>query len=159
MLQETLNIAQSLNSDDKPFKYSIDGNKIIGEWKYLDAKWIGIFGNTDVDKQYKLTVTLDESNKSYKVDENFSTKEKSLGFNPLTGKISFGTSQSGFKGKMINRSLGFGIGVANQPQNETSFGAPTVKYDFSNSTIKDPVLELLKKQGWKKTGLFSNLFK
>ena len=157
-LSETLSKVESLNNEERPFKYSVSGNQIIGNWKYLDAKWIAAFEVADVDKEYTLTVTLFESSSTFKIDETYNSNETSVSFNPKSGRLSAGKSMNLFKGKSASKKMGFSIGIPNQPQNETSLGGPTVKYNFQTSEIKKPIIDFLEKQGWRKQGFWKQLF-
>jgi hypothetical protein len=60
---------------------------------------------------------------------------------------------------MIGKEMGFGLGKARQPQNETSAGGPTFQYNFDTATIKKPLFDFLAQTGWNaKKGFFSKLF-
>ncbi|HSX05710.1 MAG TPA: hypothetical protein VLF69_04535 [Candidatus Saccharimonadales bacterium] len=159
-LEQTLTAVDSLNKPDQPFQYRVEDNQIIGEWKYLDATWAAPLAAGNVDKEFRVTVSFDESNHSFISKDHQSQSKSKISFNPLTGQISFGKSMGGFSGHMVGKEIGFGLGQAKQPQNQTPVGGPTYQYKFDTSEIKEPLFNFLAQTGWQKgkTSLLGKLF-
>ncbi len=158
-LSQTLAAVETLNKPDQPFSYRTEGNQIIGEWKYLDAKWAAPLAAGNIDKEYRVTVTFDEAAHTFSLQDHSSQSKSGLSFDPSDGGISFGKSFDSFQGHKIGKEAGFGIGHANQPQNRTSVGGPTYQYKFDTAEIKEPLVNFLTQTGWKrKKGLFGKLF-
>ena len=158
-LEQIISAINQLNLPERPFSYSVQGNKIVAEWKYLDAIWAAPLAANNVEKTFKLVVTLDELTHTYTSQDTQTSK--SSGFSLLTnGTISFGGEMGGFKGHKIGKEMGFGLGHAKQPQSSVSIGGMTYSYSFDTSEIKKPLFELLEKSGWtkKKNGFLGGLF-
>ncbi len=159
-LQQTLEAVDTLNKPDQPFQYRVDGGQIIGEWKYLDATWAAPLAAGNADKEFRVTVSFDEPSHSFTSQDHQSQSKTKISFNPLTGQVSFGKSTEGFSGHMIGKEMGFGLGQANQPQNQTAVGGPTYQYKFATSEIKEPLFNFLAQAGWQKgkTSFIGKLF-
>lgn len=159
-LQQTLTAVDSLNKPDQPFSYRVEGNQIIGEWKYLDATWAAPLAAGNVDKEFRVTVSFDEPSHTFTSKDHQSQSGSKVSFNPLTGQISFGKSSESFSGHMIGKEMGFGLGHANQPQNQSSVDGPTYQWKFATSELKEPLFNFLAQYGWQKgkTNLIGKLF-
>lgn len=159
-LQQTLAAVGTLNRPEQPFSYRTEGNQIIGEWKYLDALWAAPLAAGNVDKDFRVTISFNETNHTYTSKDRQSQSKSGVSFNPLTGQVSFGKSSESFRGHMIGKEMGFGLGHAKQPQNQTSVGGPTYQYKFATSEIKEPLFNFLEQYGWQKgrSGIISKLF-
>ena len=160
-LTQTLEaINTNLNGADRPFQYRVEANQVIGEWKYLDAQWVGFFAAGNEQKEFKTVVTLDEATHTYTQRDIASQSESKISFNPMDGKLSFGKTASGSMGSMITKEFGFGIGAEKQEQNQTSLGGPTYKYSFNSSQLKQPLADYLQQLGWQpaKQGLLKRIF-
>lgn len=159
-LQQTLAAVETLNKPAQPFSYRVEGNQIIGEWKYLDATWAAPLAAGNVDKDFQITISLDEASHTYTSKDRQSQSKSGVSFNPLTGRTSFGKSSESFSGHMIGKEMSFGLGHANQPQNQTSVGGPTYQYRFATSEIKEPLLNFVTQHGWQKgkSSFISKLF-
>lgn len=150
MNKETL-LAQisSLNNDEQPFEYLVDGDNITGHWKWMDTRWFSPNTITDEQKEYFFTVTLHN-------DGTWSEKERNnhnnIKISPNGGlKISSQTSQ--FRGMSSQKSFNIGLG-----QNKDTGQIGIINNNFDSSLIKKPLRDLLSSQGWKKRGFFQNLF-
>lgn len=157
-LQQTLTAVEGLNKPDQPFSYKVEGEQIVGEWKYLDAAWAAPLAAGNVDKEFKVTITLNEADHTFS-SEDHQTK-KSSGFSFSNGGLSFGSSTEGFSGQKMGKEFGFGVGEAKQPQNQTSIGGPTYQYKLDTSELKKPLFDFLAQTGWKRSekGLLGKLF-
>ncbi|MEO8104902.1 MAG: hypothetical protein ABI602_01020 [Candidatus Saccharibacteria bacterium] len=159
-LTQTLTAVASLNKADQAFSYRVDGAQIIGEWKYLDAVWAAPLAAGNVDKEFRVTITFDETTHTYTSKDHQAQSESGLSFNPLSGQLSVGKSSSRFSGQMVGKKMSFGLGQANQPQNQTSVGGPTYQSTFASAAIKEPLFNFLQQTGWQKgkTSFLSKLF-
>ena len=61
-----------LNSDNNPWKVTVEGDSIIGTWKWMDARFFTEGGISDEDKEFTFTVTLKDNGKWKEVDSTSS---------------------------------------------------------------------------------------
>lgn len=134
----------TLNNENNPWTISIEENKIIATWKWMDAKFFSFDSITDEIKEYTFEVVLEENGKWKELDKH---KKKDFKIDFRTGNISFGKSK--FQGKSIEKSFTIGIGKDKQI-NHTG----VVKFSLDTNTIKKPIRNFLKQHGWKKQSLF-----
>ncbi|MCA9348429.1 hypothetical protein KC867_03400 [Candidatus Saccharibacteria bacterium] len=152
---EVQQAALALNSLDQPFVIKAAGDQIIGQWNILDAKWLGILSANSAQKDYTITIDLDEPNHKYKYVESSQSSESSAGIGGLSTEKSF------FKGKQFGThqaGIEIGFGMKNKDEPTKVVGAAT--YNFNNSQIKKPLLDLLQQAGWSenKTSFLKKLF-
>lgn len=136
------NIENDINSNDRPWKVTVEGDQIIADWKWMDATFFGPTDITKEVKEFKFIVTLLDKGKWKELDIS-SAQEASV------GKGGLNLNRSGFMGHQFNKSITFGLGKNNQTGEK---GLQVFK--FSTNDIKLPIREYLKKCGWKKKGLF-----
>ncbi len=148
MKQKVLTDVLSLNGEDKKYKISVDGNKIVTEVKWMDAVFFSPKEVTDEMKQFKFTVTLNDDNTYSEIDESKSVSKK-------VGAGGFGMQYSSFKGKEITFNKTIGIGK-NKDTGDTGIVGTT----FYSEEYKKPVRDFLKANGYteKKKGFFKRLF-
>lgn len=156
-LQTTQQQILTLNSDDNPYQFTVADNTIVGTWKIADVKWAAILGAGTIDKEYSITVKLDEPNRIYTFNEHLSDRGSNINFNPMSGGLSFGKSSTMFSGKMVNKQFGFGVGTAVAQNGQLG---NTYQYSFDTKKIKEPLFLALAQNGWqpKKSGLLNRLF-
>ena len=135
-------IVNDLNREDQKWKITVDGDKIIADWKWMDATLFSPSEITNEVKEFKFVVTLLDNGKWKETDISSSTTSS-----PGLGGCSF--NKSGFKGKQFGKSITFGVGKNNDTD---EVGLQTFK--FNTDDIKKPIREYLKNSGWKKKGLF-----
>ena len=141
-IEEIKEKALALNSKDSPIIYSIEDNRIIGIWNWMNATFVGINSISKENKEFKYIVTLLDGNK-YKESDNSSESRMSFS----NGKIGF--SAVGTSGYSVGKNITIGIG-----RNSNSNESGIIKFDFDTNKIKNPIRNLLKESGWKKKGLF-----
>ena len=148
-------VAAQLNPPDQPFSYACDGNRVIGTWDIADVTYQGLLSAGTIDKDYELTVTLDEEDGTYTFTERKSESESDVRF--TGGKIEFGGSKQVFKGKSIGKQWGGGAALRATSHGETGH---TWSYEFETARIKEPLLVLLHDLGWRpaRKGFFARLF-
>ncbi len=88
----------ALNKPDSPYVIKVQENQIIGTWNILDAKWLGLLSANRADKDYTITVKLDEVNHQFNYSEKSGESQSRIGLSP-EGSFSFGTNKSFFQGK------------------------------------------------------------
>ena len=136
----------ALNKADQPWEVTVEGNSIVGKWKWMDATF---FAPTEVNnetKEFTFTVTLDDKGKWKEMDK---IEEKSKNAGMGGGGLSFGASSHKFKGKTTQKSFQFGIGKDNE-----SGDVGLIGFKFDTDMVKKPIREYLTSCGWKKAGLF-----
>ena len=135
-----------LNKEDQPWVVTVEGNKIIAKWNWMDATFFSAAEVNKEIKDYSFTVTLDDKGKYKELD---TTENKSGGVKMSGGKMSFGSSSSSFAGKTNQKSFSFGTGTDNKT-GETGF----LVHKFDTTIVKKAVRDYLESCGWKKAGLF-----
>lgn len=148
-------IAAELNAPGQPFTYHCDGNLVIGTWDIADVSFQGLLSAGTIDKDYEITVTLDEAAGTYDFSERKTDSESDVRFSG--GKLEFGGSKQVFKGKQIGKQWGGGAALRATSHGETGH---TWSYEFETSRIKQPLFDLLASAGWEpeKKGFFARLF-
>lgn len=156
-LQELSQQITTLNSEDNPYQYNINANVITGSWKIADIKWTGIFAQGTIQKDYTITVTLDEAKHAYSFKELQTAQQSEVGADG-SGGFSLSKGGSFFSGKTIGKQFGAGIGTSSTPKSDPT--ANTYQYSFDTGKIKKPLFDLLDQSGWlpEKNGFFSKLF-
>lgn len=151
MLEKSRVIKNSLdlNGDDKKYKITIDGDKIITEVKWMDAVFFAPSSVTDEMRNFKFTAKVNDDGTWNEIDESTHIKK-------TAGAGGLGMSYSSFKGKEIsfNKTIGFG-------KNKEDDSIGVISVTFNSEEYKKPVREYLASCGYKKTskGFFSSLFK
>lgn len=138
------NIVNDLNTTEKNWTISVDGDKIIAYWKWKDGTFFSTESITDEVRQYKFVVTLLDNGKWKELDI---TNDTEKGINFGEGNASF--NKSFFVGHKMEKSIQFSFG---KKRDEGNFGIQ--KTVFDTSLIKQPIRDYLKQNGWKKKGLF-----
>jgi hypothetical protein len=141
------------NNQDQPFTYEISGNKIIGKWNITNSRWFAPGSITDIIQKYSFTITLDEASGKFSTTETKQESSIKFGINS-DGNIGLTGNDSMFMGSMSQKS--FQVGVGGEKDGSNGVGINTIKFD--TKLIKEPVLSTLSSLGWKKKGVFGNLF-
>lgn len=148
-------IAAQLNPPGQPFTYGCEGQQVVGRWDIADVTYQGLLSAGTIDKDYELTVTLDEQDGTYTLSERKVETESDVRFSG--GKIEFGGSKQVFRGRSIGKQWGGGAALRATSHGETG---STWSYEFETSRIKEPLLVLLHDLGCRpaKRGFFARLF-
>jgi hypothetical protein len=149
-------VVAQLNPPGQPFTYTCRGNRVIGTWDIADVTFQGLLSAGTIDKDYELTVALDEGNGTYRTTERKVESESDIRLRG--GKLEFGGSKQVFKGKSIGKQWGGGAALRATSHGETGH---TWSYEFETSRIKEPLLVLLHDLGWRpaRKGFFARLFR
>ena len=102
-------VAAELNPPGQPFTYRCEGQRVIGTWDIADVTYQGLLSAGTIDKDYELTVTLDEGDGTYTFTERKVESESEVRLSG--GKIEFGGSKTAFKGKSIGKQWGGGAAL------------------------------------------------
>lgn len=147
-IQTTLQSAASLNSPEVPYVFTVEGDTLVGKWDITNSRWFAPAAIRDTERDYKITVTFDETKGTYK------TSEETGSFESYAGIGGVGGSYTKFKGTVItSKSFERGIGG----EKSESVGVNDIRFDVSQ--IKNPLNAFLEQQGWKKQkGFFASLF-
>jgi hypothetical protein len=148
-------VTTELNPPGQPFRYTVDGNRIVGTWDVADVTYQGLLSAGSIDKDYLITVTLDEGSGTYDFTERKTDSESEVRVSG--GSIQLGGSKSTFTGKSVGKSWGGGVAPRATSHGQTGH---TWSYEFETSRIKQPLFALLESAGWQpeKKGFFSRLF-
>jgi len=145
--QEVLaHLPGALNRPNQPWEVTVQGDSIVGYWRWMDATFFSPNAVSNDVKQYVFTVTLTDKGTWKELDK---IENKSVGAKKSGGKLSFGSSSSSFSGKTNQKSFQFGAGKDNQTG---EVGVIGFKYD--TTLVKKPIRDYLTACGWKKAGLF-----
>ncbi len=148
-------ITAELNPPGQPFTYRCEGNRIVGAWDIADVTFQNLLSAGTIDKDYSITVTLDEKSGTYDFTERKQESETDVRFSG--GRIELGGSKQLFKGKSIGKSWGGGAALRATSHGETGH---TWSYEFETARIKEPLLVLLHDAGWERArkGFLRRLF-
>jgi hypothetical protein len=149
-------IAAELNRPGQPFRYTGEGNRVVGTWDIADVSYSSLVAGGTIDKDYSITVTLDEGAGTYDFVERKTESETEGGLRS-DGTIGFSGQKSVFTGKSVGKQWGGGAALRATSHGETGH---TWSYSFETSRIKQPLFGLLASAGWEpeKKGFFSRLF-
>jgi hypothetical protein len=148
-------VAAELNPPGQPFRYTCDGNRIVGTWDVADVTYQGLVSAGTIDEDYSITVILDEKSGTFTFTERKTEAESEVRLSG--GKLEFGGSKQLFRGKSVGRSWGGGAALRATSHGQTGH---TWSYEFETSRIKEPLFVLLHDAGWERArkGFFSRLF-
>jgi hypothetical protein len=150
-LAELLAGVASLNRDDQPFTYAVEGDRIVGRWDIVRATSLYPTEITHIDRDYRLDVTFDADKHTYDYTDHDSTTTASLDGGGLHGE------KQNFSGKENKKEFSFEFGGVNKTKDGVGVGP--VVYSFDTAKIKDPLFDYLKQHGWsKKKGFLGRLF-
>jgi hypothetical protein len=151
-LTELLAAVPSLNDPNEPFTYTVEGDTIVGIWDIVKATSLYPTEIEHVDKQYAITVELDQDKSTFDFNEKKTSTEAS---GDADGGFSF--KKEGFSGKSSSKEFSFSFGGVNKTDEGVSM--EPVVYSFETSRIKEPLFTFLEQHGWKrKKGLLGGLF-
>jgi hypothetical protein len=136
----------ALNRDDFPWIVTVEGDRIVGRWKWLDARFFSPNSLTDDTREYAFIVILKDNGK-YREDER--VYEKIGGASFQNGQLAFGGGSSAFKGKTSQKSFAMGFG-----QDKQNGGVGLAGGSLDTKRIKDAIRSYMSANGWKKAGLF-----
>jgi hypothetical protein len=144
--------AQALYNPDQPWEYSVQGDQIIGYWKWRD----GVFfaqGHVGTDiQQYSFTVTLADDG-TYK--ERDRTEQKESSFGSSGGGMEFSSNKSTNVGSTRMKFYALAPGI-----DRTTGQAGMVRTAFDTEWVKQPLRGYLQACGWTKAkGFFGRMKK
>lgn len=137
----------ALNRDDLPWQITVEGDSIVGTWKWEDARFFAPTSVTNSVREYAFTTTLRDNGRWREFDR---TEDQSSGFQAGPGGIGYSSSYSSFKGTVVQKSFSFGVGKNNNT-GETGL----VESQLDTTRLKEWVRGYLTQCGWKKAGFFS----
>ena len=141
----------SLNDPGQPFTYAVEGGAIVGRWDIVKATSLYPDRVEHVDKDYAITVELDEEKGTFDFTERHSATEGDVDGDGAS------MSKSVFIGKSSKKEFSFSFGGVNKTDDGVSLDP--VAYSFETSRIKEPLFAFLEQHGWKrKKGLLGGLF-
>ena len=147
--QEVLKNVINLNNEDKPYRISVDGDKIITEIKWMDATFFSPNQVTDEVRKFRFVVQVKDDKTWLELSES----------EQISKRVGLGGMQmhyGGFRGKQISFSKTIGVG------NDRSQGTTgIVNATFCSEDYKKPVRDYLTERGYQKTnkGFWKSLFK
>lgn len=145
-LKDLLAKVPTLNDPAQPFTYEVVGDTIVGKWDIVKAQSLYPTEFTTIDKDFTVTVELNEAKGTFKSKDHEKTNNMSWG----TGGFSVGSST--FSGKTTKKEFSFEFGGINKTEDGIS---PVLAWSFDTTKIKDPLFAFLEAEGWKrKKGLF-----
>ena len=119
---------------------------IIIDREIVNADYYKVPGEEKIKKTYRAYILLDESTQEAKYNEEIN--ETSSNLSADSGRISFGTSKSFFKGKTFGTKE---FGKTWAIKKDTATPGKVVDYSFDVKKIRGPIEEMLSKRNWKLT--------
>lgn len=162
----------TLNVDSEPFAYYATGNQIIGWWDIAKVTTLYPTEVDHVDESYRLAVTLDERNGSYKYVDHSYKAETRAGFgdggsfdgldgfddDDDAGTFTFGKTYSWSFGHQRRKEWHYewgGLNRSQTPDGDSGWGLQPVVYSFDTDRIKTPLFNWLQSHGWQqRSGFF-----
>lgn len=112
-------------------------NHIVFTWRYVDAKWWAVLSKAGLEKVYECHVKLDERTHTATLIDV--SKSVSWRAGPEQVQVGF----IGFRGVEMSYERGAAWGI------QENFGVGEIyNYEFTNSEIKNPVLNTILRYGW-----------
>jgi hypothetical protein len=143
---ETLAAVPTLNSPDVPIVFAAEGDTIVARWDVVSAQTLYPNEFATIDRDFSVTVTLDEAKGTYKSKDRETHTESSFG----AGGFHF--EKSTFSGKKVGKEFHFELGGISKTDDGIS---PVLAWSFDTARIKEPLFAFLEQHGWKKKrGLF-----
>lgn len=134
----------ALNNDQVPFTIEAgpggDVGDVVADWKIVDASWYEIFAKAKLEKSHTIRLGLSQKNNEARVLEESRSVEWSAGVPSLSASIEV------FKGRTM-ASKSFGTAYAWKGANPLDYGQ-VYEYKFDVSEMKDPIAEVVTKNGW-----------
>jgi hypothetical protein len=150
-LPDLLAAVPTLDDPTQPFTYAVEGGRIVGRWDIVKATSLYPDRLEHLDKDYSITVELDESEQTYDFTERHSETAGQADAGGASG------SSSVFVGKTSKKEFSFSFGGVNKTDEGVSLDPVT--YSFETSRIKEPLFTFLEQHGWsRKKGLLGRLF-
>ena len=131
--EEVLKDILQLNTPDIPWKIEVEGDAIIVNYKWMDAKFFSTTDITDEVRNYTYKITLNNDGTYTDLDQ--STKKTVL-FDILNGKIEITKSKSLGHEKKKFFKIGFG-------KKNDSDEQGIIEYKFDNEIIKKKIEDFL----------------
>lgn len=134
----------AINETDSPYLVEERRQKLVVTWNYVDAEWWNILSKSGMSKIYELHIKFDEENHT----ATFIDVHKSIQWRagPTDVKIRGGFSRG--IDLTYQREVGYGW-------NEEGQFERVVDYEFRNSDLKNPLVNLFVENGWRvKFGLW-----
>lgn len=135
-----------MNTYDVPFGVSKEerADELIAEWKYADAKWVGIMYAGGLRATYRLRLRIDRDERRVRAQEMSSTISWNIGAcAPVVASLKW----SYFKGInffQYDKSAALGLLF----KDGTLKFDHAYKYRFVTSEIKNPIIDIVTGSGW-----------
>ncbi len=136
-----------LDHNDPSRPYQIvkgDDTDLLAEWKFVDAKWYGLFNKNGLKSAYRARLLLDEERHSVRCFEELGSVSWSAGVNGIIPSVHFQNSK--FGGRILfQKSWGAGYGGKQLTPPEIG---KVYEYKFNIDEIRGPIIEIVKDSGW-----------
>lgn len=132
----------ALNKPDQPWEASIEEDRIVARWKWMDAAFFSPTSVSAQTKSYQFIITLKDNGKYKELDKTASSSASAS-----AGGIKL--EASGFVGKTTQKSFEFGVGKNRQTGESGAIG-----FHLDTAMVKRSIRNYLTACGWKKSGLF-----
>ena len=133
------------NDPSKPYQI-VKGNDtdLLAEWKFVDAKWYGLFNKNGLKSAYRARLLLDEERHSVRCFEELGSVSWSVGVNGITPSVHF--QKSKFGGRILFQKS-WGVGYGGKQLSPLEAGK-VYEYKFDIDEIRGPIIEIIKENGW-----------
>jgi len=131
-----------LNRPDVPWQYSVQGDGVVGYWKWMDPGFFDPRSVTQEIREYSFTCTLLDDG-TWKESDHVVQRETGVSFG--SDGITFGKSTSSSRGSVRMKVYALGPGG--------------FRTEFDTDMVKAPLRAYLAQRGWtKKKGFLGRLF-
>ena len=140
----------AINELDVPFSV-LEGTRpdeLIVEWKYVDAKWLGLMEAGAVKGLHRIKLRLTDPKRGVRAqDTHYRFKAELLAGNLTDGRLVGGFQWNFFRGITLvqyDRESRYGLYVRHR---RLQFDA-AYRYRFSVAEMKNPIIEIVTTAGW-----------
>lgn len=132
------------SSGEQPYIIREEGEAIIASWDIVNAKWAETFGEAGLTKQFELRLFFDEKKKRVRCQQKITDIEWEASLDQIQSgkKVEFGNFRKFEHGFLWGRR-------------EDGRWGKIYNYRFASGKITEPVFEVIKNAGWKRTGGFT----
>lgn len=135
----------SINEQDVPYTLSCgaQGNEIVVDWRYADAKWLDLMRVHGMRKGYRLVLRLDGDAHNVRAQDRYASFDWSASRGPNLASLKWNASL-GITLHEYRHERVFGLQFKDgKPTFDLSYA-----YTFDLNELKQPMIEIIRHSGW-----------
>jgi hypothetical protein len=153
-LPELLTRVDELNDPQSPFRFSADGDRIVGTWDIAHVQYVALLGAGQIDEHYRIDAEFEPDSGTYWLDELSQSSDVGAGVGP--GGFRIGGTRSWVKGKQWRLGQGAVGGLfVRTPEGDGN----TATWAWDTARVKKHLVDFLEANGWRRRkGFFARVF-